>query len=605
MVKFTSLFGLFTSALLCTGCGTESHNTQIQNEQATTLAQELDTAKTNDTDTDFEQRVDQYLQDYWRLHPTSALYAGIYTYDDTLAVPDASTRAQQRRLTEQTLAGLDAIDPAQLNQLNKTDRLILINRLQYQLWSEDELQDWRWDPSNYNVAGGFGLILNTNYKPALERLDTVYRRMANIPAYYRAAQENINKPTLPHLDLAIQQNQGAINVFKQQFLDAAEQAGVTQETLELYWVRVDEAVAAIENHVRFLQTLKTELAAQNDFRDFRLGKSLFSEKFRRQIVTAFSADEVYQRALAKKQDLQAEMAEITQQLWPRYFADTAMPDDLLVATGMMINEVAKTHAEPDQFVSAVRQQIADLEAFVREHDLLDLDPSRPLVVREMPEYERGFAVASVDAPGPYAAENNTYYNVTPLSDYDAASAESFLREYNSRTMQILNIHEAVPGHYAQLVHSNNAKSRIKSLFGNGAMVEGWAVYAEHMMMEAGYGNGEPELRLMYDKWLLRTVINAIIDHDIHCDNMSEAAVLDMLQREGFQEQAEATGKWRRATLSQVQLSSYFTGYSEILAFRNQVKQQRGDQFDLKAFHHQFLSYGSAPVPIIKQLMQEE
>jgi uncharacterized protein (DUF885 family) len=552
----------------------------------------------------FQSLVDSYLQSYWQLYPSLALYAGLYDFDSQLAIPNQASREQGRQLTQQTLAALENFDEENLSTQDKTDRLILLNRLRYGAWSQDVLQEWRWDASNYNVAGGFGLILNTDYKPLLDRLDAFYRRMANVPAYYLAAQKNIANPTLPHLDLAIQQNRGAINLFKQQFLSAAEEAGVVQETLELYWVRTDEVVAAIENHIDYLQTLKTRLEADNSFRDFRLGNALFAEKFSRQIVTDFSADEVYELALAKKQALHQEMESITRALWPKYFPSTPMPEQSLQAIAVMITEVAKEHTTRENFVAEVRQQIAVLERFVLENDLLDLDPSRPLVVREMPEYERGFAVASIDAPGPFAARANTYYNVSPLDHYDDAGAESFLREYNNRTLQILNIHEAIPGHYAQLVHANNSASLIKSLFGNGAMIEGWAVYTEHMMLEAGYGNNEPELRLMYNKWLLRTVINAILDHDIHCNNLSEEDALAMMRNEGFQEEAEAAGKWRRATLSQIQLSSYFTGYSEILAFRESLRAELGEQFNLKDFHHQFLSYGNAPVPIIKQLMRE-
>jgi uncharacterized protein (DUF885 family) len=227
------------------------------------------------------------------------------------------------------------------------------------------------------------------------------------------------------------------------------------------------------------------------------------------------------------------------------------------------------------------------------------------VVRETPEYQRGFAGASVNAPGPYDAKANTYYNVTPLDNFDDEQAESYLREYNHWLLQILNIHEAVPGHYTQLVHSNKSKSLVKSIFGNGAMVEGWAVYTERMMLEEGYGDFEPELWLMYYKWNLRVIMNSILDYSIHVDGLEEQQALDLMMNEAFQEEAEAKGKWRRATLSQVQLTSYFTGYSEIYALREELKEKLGDDFDLTEFHNQFLSYGSSPVPIIRDMMLEK
>ncbi|MBL7891501.1 MAG: DUF885 domain-containing protein, partial [Bacteroidia bacterium] len=238
-------------------------------------------------------------------------------------------------------------------------------------------------------------------------------------------------------------------------------------------------------------------------------------------------------------------------------------------------------------------------------NLIYIDPAKPLVVRKEPAYMAGVASASINAPGPYDKEANTYYNVGSLTGYSPERAESFLREYNYYILQILSIHEAIPGHYTQLVYSNQSPSLIKSLFGNGAMVEGWAVYTERMMMENGYGNNEPEMWLMYYKWHLRTVCNTILDYSVHVLGMEKEAAMKLLVGEAFQQQAEAEGKFKRVTLTQVQLCSYFTGYAEIYDLREELKKKMGDKFDLKAFHEKFLSYGSAPVKYIRQLMLEQ
>ncbi|MFB1023598.1 MAG: DUF885 domain-containing protein, partial [Vicingaceae bacterium] len=231
-----------------------------------------------------------------------------------------------------------------------------------------------------------------------------------------------------------------------------------------------------------------------------------------------------------------------------------------------------------------------------------LDSKKPLVVRETPEYMRGFAGASISAPGPYDADAETYYNVTPLDHYTEAEAESYLREYNNYTLQILNIHEAIPGHYTQLVYSNQSPSLIKSIMGNGAMIEGWAVYTERMMLEAGYGGDNLEMGLMYYKWNLRTVCNTILDYGIQVLDFTEEDAMQLLMTEAFQEKSEAEGKWRRARLSQVQLCSYFTGFYEIMQLREELQEIMGEKFDLKTFHEDFLSYGSAPVKYIRKLM---
>jgi len=281
-----------------------------------------------------------------------------------------------------------------------------------------------------------------------------------------------------------------------------------------------------------------------------------------------------------------------------------MPEKPLIAIKTLINKLSINHVSPEQFIPEIKRQIPLLEKYVNDHHLVSQDPEKPLVVRETPKYQRGFAGASVQSPGPYDAKANTYYNVTPLDNLSDLQKESYLREYNHWVLQILNIHEAVPGHYVQLLHSNQSPSLVKSLFGNGAMIEGWAVYAERMMLESGYGNNEPELWLMYYKWNLRVVVNTILDYSIQVLGMTEKEAMDLMINQAFQQQAEASGKWRRALVSQVQLTSYFNGYSEIYAFRNELKKATGKGFNLYDFNNQFLSYGSAPVPMIKKLMRE-
>jgi uncharacterized protein (DUF885 family) len=268
----------------------------------------------------------------------------------------------------------------------------------------------------------------------------------------------------------------------------------------------------------------------------------------------------------------------------------------------MIDKLSVNHTHRDSFQSEIEKQIPKLIEFIKQKDLIYIDPSKPLVVRKEPAYMQGVAGASISSPGPYDKNGNTYYNVGTLANYSAAEAESYLKEYNDYILQILNIHEAIPGHYTQLVYSNNSPSLIKSLFGNGAMIEGWAVYTELMMLENNYGNNTPEMWLMYYKWHLRSVCNTILDYSIHVNNMSEKEALNLLMNEAFQQEAEARGKYKRVSLTQVQLCSYFTGFTEIFDLRESLKKKQGKTFNLKQFHEQFLSYGSAPVKYISEAM---
>ena len=215
------------------------------------------------------------------------------------------------------------------------------------------------------------------------------------------------------------------------------------------------------------------------------------------------------------------MFTIADKYWIKYFDKAPKPADKLAEIKQVIDKISETHVKPEEFQSAIEQQIPALVKFIKDKDLIYIDPSKPLVVRKEPDYMAGVAGASISAPGPYDKNGNTYYNVGTLAGMPKDKAESYLREYNKYILQILNIHEAIPGHYTQLVYSNQSPSLIKSLFGNNAMIEGWAVYAERMMLENGYENNEDEMWLMYYKWNLRSTCNTILDYSVHTKNMSK------------------------------------------------------------------------------------
>lgn len=551
---------------------------------------------------EFSQFSEQFIEDFWKMNPGYGVYVGYYKFDDQLPIPTTEQNVKDLAVYKQKLSELLQIDVQHLNASNASDYYILKNQLESTIFSLDEYQGYTWNPANYNVAGVFGVILNTDYKSKDERLKTILTRMKNIPAYYAAAQNNISTPTIPHTELAIRQNQGAAGLFSGAISQAAQESNLTAQEKALFAQRIEQSVTAINGYIAWLESTLETIKADGTAKDFRIGAELYEKKFELDIYSSLSAKQLYEKAQSEKSRVHGEMSKIADTLWPKYFADTKMPEDKLIAIKQLIDHISVKHVKRDDFVDSIREQIPTLEKFVLEHNLLEMDPEKPLVVRETPEYQRGFAGASINAPGPYDAKANTYYNVTPLDNFNDEQAESYLREYNHWLLQILNIHEAVPGHYTQLVHSNKSKSLVKSIFGNGAMIEGWAVYTERMMLEEGYGDFEPELWLMYYKWNLRVIMNSIIDYSIQVNGLSEEDALSMMMNEAFQEEAEARGKWARARLSQVQLTSYFTGYAEIYSLREEMKEKLGANFNLTEFHNQFLSYGSSPVPIIREMM---
>jgi uncharacterized protein (DUF885 family) len=544
---------------------------------------------------------EDFLDEYWQLYPGAAIDVGYYKYADRLIVPDDRSRERNLEFIRRWRSRLHGIDPNSLSETRRADWAILDNKFARDLWAIVELREWEWNPSVYNAAEPFAKLLSTEFAPLDDRLRMFSKRLQRVPEYYAAAQRNLTNPTLEHTQLAIEQNRGALQVFGAELMEKIEASTLSSTERRTLTRRAEAARAAIEAYIDSLKALLPSLQS-GQATSFRLGKARYDKKFFYAIQTGETAEGLYQRALEEKERLHARMGILADQLWPKYFPNVSPPTDRLERIGRLIDKLSEQHVAPHEFLPTIEKQISELADWVTTHRLLTLDPDKPLRVRKTPAHQRGVAVAGIDAPGPYDPDAPTYYNVIPVDEMPPERAESLLREYNRWMLPILNIHEAIPGHYAQLVHANKSPSKIKAIFGNGAMVEGWAVYGERAMLESGYGDHSAEIWLIYSKWLLRSVVNTILDYSVHVLNMSEQDARRLLVREAFQSEEEANGKWRRVQLTSVQLSSYFAGYAAIYDLREQLKRDFPETFDLSRFHEQFLSYGNAPVRIIKELM---
>ncbi len=558
-------------------------------------------------DAKFNKYKEAFVLEMWKVYPGWASSVGYHKYDNVLIVPNEASRKNEAAFCNKQLAELHKFQLNGLSDLNKVDYHLIENQLKYAVWSIEELLAWQWDPTNYNVCGSFADMLGNTYAPLDTRLKSFKAKMANVPAFYAAAKLNVKHPTREHTQLAIEQNLGGISVFEKDLDVALTESKLPATEKQAIKASAAKCVTAIQDFAQWLKTMDNPMP-----RSFRLGNSLYDKKFDFEISAGSTAEDIFFKATNHKKMLHEHMMELTKRLWLRYFGTKEIPADNLTAIKMMIDTISLKHVSAAEFQQQIEHQIPFLTEFIKRKNLIYIDPSKPLVVRREPEYMAGVAGASINAPGPYDKNGNTYYNVGSLDGWDAEKAESYLREYNHYILQILNIHEAIPGHYTQLVYANRSPSIIKSILGNNAMIEGWAVYTERMMLENGYDGdrgldskeASDEMWLMYDKWNLRSTCNFILDYNVHAKEMSKERAMNFLMNEAFQEKTEAEGKWRRVSVSQVQLACYFTGFNEIYELRSDMEKRLGKDYDLKKFHEQFLSYGSAPVKYIREMMMK-
>ncbi len=547
--------------------------------------------------TDFQQLTDDYLEVYWQLSPGRASGVGLTQYDSVLTIPNQTYFKKTKSTIDSLLVVLESYPAETLGSLDKIDLEMMKDRLDLFDWSISTSKSHEWDPSGTNIGGRVGTIMNR--KDSLDgKLLRISALLSKTPEYYQVGLANLKTPSKPHLDLAIQQNRGTIN-YLTSLESTVESASISPDLKESLADNMNATKSAIEDYIRGLESI----IESGNYQDSRIGEELYEQKYKYQINSEFTAREIYEKALEEKAELHRQMIAISDTLWNDYLPEDSKPSDPLLMVSQLIDKISENHVSRDSFFIEIKRQIGELAAFVDEKDLLTQDPTKPLQVRETPEYMRGVSGASITPPGPLEKDGTTLYNVTPLDDYTEAEAESYLREYNDYILQILNIHEAIPGHYTQLVYSRKSKSPIKSIFGNGTMIEGWANYTEIMMLEEGYNNS-PEMWLMRNKWHLRSVTNTIIDYSYHVLGLPKEEIMSLMIDDAFQEQTEAEGKWIRLTRTSVQLTSYFTGFTQIYSLREEIKAKQGKDFNLKAFHEEFLSYGSAPVRYIRGFMLE-
>jgi uncharacterized protein (DUF885 family) len=272
-----------------------------------------------------------------------------------------------------------------------------------------------------------------------------------------------------------------------------------------------------------------------------------------------------------------------------------------------LDAIAAHHATPATYMDAARKTLEQATAFVREKGLVTLPARGNLQVIETPEFMRGiYAVGGFNAAPALEPQLGAFYWITPIpASWPKDRIDSKLREYNDYGLQELTIHEAMPGHYVQLWHSNKYPSVLRAVLYSGAFVEGWAVYAEKVMADSGYLDNDPLYHLVHLKWDLRAIANAILDQAIHVDGMTEQEAMTLMTAKTFQEEREAAGKWTRARLTSAQLPTYFVGWQEHLDLRAEVEKHDGDKFDLKAYHDKLLSFGSPPVRYVRELMLDQ
>lgn len=544
-----------------------------------------------------------WLDDQCKRHPMFATYLGNHDYDHELDDLSPRARALDLENDKTVLAELQQqIDLKRLSRNAQIDLEIWQHFLEYRVWQATQSNDFANDPRVYLTYASDSVftLLTQSTLPKHVNIQNAAKRIEKIPSIVQAAKDSIGKPPRILTEIAIKRTDGAIAFYESEIFKLAEES----PQLSPLQTPSRSAAASLKDYKKFLQ----EQVLPRSEGDWRIGKDKFAKKLELELDAGLTAAEVIQAATAEADRVEQEMYYVAKQLWYSLFDKTSLPPDdqqgRRDTIRRVLGELGKQHGKPDGLVKDAQDTVASIKEMIRREKILTLPDPDQCDIIEMPEFQRGFSAAYLN-PAPALDPNakSLYAIAPPPSDWPAERQEAFFQEYNKYMLQILTIHEAYPGHYVQLDYSNRVRSPIRKILSSGVFAEGWAVYTEQMMLDQGYGGGDLALRLHQLKFYLRAVLNAILDHSMHCTEMTDEQAMELLVGRGYQTEAEAFGKVQRAKQSSCQLSTYFVGRTAFYRLRQSVQRARADKFDLQEFHEQVLNCGTIPVKYLPELVR--
>jgi uncharacterized protein (DUF885 family) len=565
---------------------------------------------------------DQFMKDSLALSPVSASAAGYHAHIDPKTgqkieldamLDDLSLESiahqrdfyaswRERFRTETPVASLDPQDAA--------DWHLIDDQIGLSLLEFDKIQSYRHNPTVVVelIGNSLFLPLTQNYAPHDVRIAQILSRIQQIPHLLDEVKSYLADSDPVWIKTAIQENDGNIDLI----LGLVSKEIAAGSQLQTKYDQV--APPAVDALRDFSRWLLLDLGKRPSKGTWRLGEPLYDEKFKLVMETPVTPQQVLADAEQELNTVRAEMLDLALPMHAKMYPSHTNHSDLEsharqnLVTSEVLTKISDDHTTRDQLQQTIESQIAGITQFIRDKKIVTLNSRDNLKIIATPPFLRGiYSVAGFHNAPPLEPQADAEYWVTPIdSQMPADKVESKLREYNNFTLQWLSIHEALPGHYIQAEHLNNIQPErrrlLRSLYSNGAYVEGWAEYIAQVMMDEGFLNNDPRFRMVMRKIRLRVISNAILDIKMHTMGMTDQEAMFLMTQEAFQTQAEAEGKLQRVKLSSTQLPTYYVGLREWLEFRKKYQAAAGKNFDLLKFHDLVLDEGPLPVPIVEKLV---
>jgi len=535
------------------------------------------------------QFVDDYFNAYFEWNPSTATSLGIHDYDNKLEDYSAAGFGKRIEKLKRLQAKLSSV-PSSRTPDEAIDLELLDNQIRAELLDIETLQTWRHNPMNYVSTPGNAIdnLMKRSFAPKPDRLRSIVSRLNAVPAMIDAMKQNVDNPPHEFTDLAFRIAHGSVGFFKESVADwAKDAAGDDAALLNEFNAANTAAANALNDAANWLETVLLPKSKGS----YAIGADNFSRKL------------LYEEMVDTPLDRILSIGEKNLEKDYNDFIDTARKIDPEKTPAEVMKWLSDQHPTEESLISDARRTIEGIIQFIKDNKIVSIPSEVRPTITETPPYARLGTFASMDTPGPYEtkAAEAFYYVTPPEKDWDAKHKEEHLRSYNPPVMEIISIHEAYPGHYIQFLNAKEFPTKTRKLIACGTNAEGWAHYAEQMMVEEGFGNSDPRARLAQLQESLVRDARYVVGIKLHTAGWTVEQGAKFFQDKAFQEPATAFEEARRGAYNPTYL--YYTlGKLQIYKLREDYRKAKGSGYTLQGFHDEFVRQGSIPIKLIRRIL---
>ncbi|MBM3875700.1 MAG: DUF885 domain-containing protein [Verrucomicrobia bacterium] len=556
-----------------------------------------------DHDVQFDRLADEFISGWLAWRPQLGTALGLHAYDGRVtdfsrASLDAEL-ARLKRFEERLVAA--AARP--LGPRARHDLRLLQTAVRGELFQFEDAAAFRRNPMTYAGVLDVNIYIKRNFAPIGQRVRSITSILAGAPALFAAARANLDAELpRPFVETAIEIATAGADFLAKDLVAALEE--VHDESLMAAFAAANtNAVAELRGFASWLEKERLPRATAG----FALGREKFARMLRVSELIEPAPDELLAVAM---RELQREQA---------VFAATAKliaPDKPAIE---VFKAIQKDHPTEAGLIPDTRRNLEAIRRFCVDRDVITFPSAVRARVEETPAFLRATSFASMDTPGPFeTTATEAYYYVTPTEkDWPAAQKEEWLTAFNYYTTDVVSIHEAYPGHYAQFLHLNASQATaVEKVFTSYAFVEGWAHYTEQMLLDEGFPaprgpkpTVEDTLRAakyrlaQSDEALLR-LCRFVCAIRMHCEGMSVEDATRFFQANCYYEAKPAQSEATRGTYDPG-YCLYTIGKLQILKLRADWQAQEGAKYSLRRFHDTMLGFGAPPVRLLRERMLKD